>query len=157
MDGSDRERMRERQAKEMETFKRKLTSSVLTQKLLAEGATIIENDDMPLKQVGQLYRAQLPLHNGIDAEYLTLLGQKAKKDANTRLTLNSLAKKGIEMAPTAIAAHWTEEIEKIDTARGSMDAEGFADRLTPYVWKEGMASGFDPEIKDTFTEYCKIV
>lgn len=156
-DGSDREKIRELQAKEMETFERKLNSSILTNKLLAEGATIIKNNDMPLKQVSQLYRAQNPLHNGVDAEYLTLLGQKAKKDANSRLTLNSLAKNAIKHAPTAIGQHWTEEIKKIDDARGSMDAEGFADRLTPYVYKESMTSGFDPKIKDTFTEYCKQV
>ena len=156
-DGSDRERIRELRQKEMDTFERKLGNSVLTNKLMAEGATIIENDEMPLKQVGQLYRAQLPLHNGIDAEYLTQLGLKAKKDPQTRLTLNALAKSGIANAPPVIAEHWQNEIKKIDNARGSMDAEGFADRLVPYVWHESKTSGFDMEIKDTFTEYCKRV
>lgn len=155
--GSDREEIRERREKEMETYKRKLNNSVLTNKLLAEGATIIENDDMPLKQVGQLYRAQKPLHDGVDAAYWTLLGLKAQKSAQTRLTLNSLAKSAIKHAPTTIAAHWTEEIAKIDDSRGSMDAEGFADRLTPYIWKEDLSSGFDSRMKDIFTEYCKIV
>lgn len=156
-DGSDRERMREIQEKELETFKRKLNNSVLTNKLMAEGATIVENDDMPLKQVGQLYRAQLPLHNGVDAEYLTQLGLKAKKDPQTRLSLNSLAKSAIAHAPEVIGQHWQGEIKKIDNARGSMDAEGFADRLVPYVYHESARSGFDSELKATFTEYCKFV
>ena len=156
-DGNKSEERREQELKESETFKRKLMNSVLTNKLLSEGATIVENDDMPRKQMGQLYRAQLPLHNGVDAEYLTLLGMKAKKDANTRLSLNKLAKLGIKHAPETIADHWTEEIEKIDVSRGSMDPDGFADRLTPYVWKEGQESGFDPAIKDEFTEFCKLV
>lgn len=155
--GSDRDEIRERRDKEMETYKRKLNNSVLTNKLLAEGATIIENDDMPLKQVGQLYRAQKPLHDGVDAAYWTLLGLKAQKSAKTRLSLNSLAKQAIKFAPTTIAAHWTEEITKIDDSRGSMDADGFADRLTPYIYKEDLKSGFDSRMKDTFTEYCKIV
>ena len=156
-DGPDSDEIREREARELETFKRKLNNSVLTNKLLTEGAVIIENDEMPQKQVGQLYRAQLPLHHGSDSKYLTLLGQKAEKSSDARLTLNSLAKKAIQHAPTVVGAHWTEEIEKIDAVRGSMDAEGFADRLTPYVWKESAVSGFDPDIKDTFTEYCKFV
>ena len=155
--GSDRDEIRERRDKEMETYKRKLNNSVLTNKLLAEGATIIENDDMPLKQVGQLYRAQKPLHDGVDAAYWTLLGLKAQKSAKTRLSLNSLAKQAIKFAPTTIAAHWTEEITKIDDSRGSMDADGFADRLTPYIYKEDLKSGFDSRMQDTFTEYCKIV
>ena len=155
--GSDRDEIRERREKELETYKRKLNNSVLTNKLLAEGATIIENDDMPIKQVGQLYRAQKPLHDGVDAAYWTLLGLKTQKSAKTRLSLNSLAKSAIKHAPTTIADHWTEEIEKIDASRGSMDAEGFADRLTPYIWKEELTSGFDSRMKDTFTEYCKIV
>jgi len=155
--GTDRDEQKVRDAKGLETIKRKLANSILSNKLLAEGAIIIENDDMPDKQVGQLYRAQVRLHNGSDEEYLTALGMKAKKDTNTRLTLNGLAKTGIKFAPPTIAEHWTDEIEKIDVSRGRMDAEGFADRLTPYIYNESTKSGFDPKMKDTFTEYCKKV
>lgn len=155
--GSSRDEKKSARARGLETMRHKLDDSPLINHLLAEGATLIEDEQVPEKQVQQLYGSQFRLHRGSEDDWPTALGLKAQKDRNTRLTLNSLAKNGIKHAPVTVAAHWTEEIEKIDSTRGAMDQQGFADRLSPYIWKEVQDSGFDPRMQDTFTEYCKQV
>jgi len=146
-----------RRSKEAEAFERKLGISVLMNTLKAEGAEIINNDDMPFKQMGQLYRAQHRLHNGSDDEYWTLLGQVTREDSQKRLQINGLAKEAIKHAPDIISQHWSNEIKKIDEPRGAIDAQGFADRLVPYVYKEDAPTGYDPKIDEAFTGYCKVV
>lgn len=155
-DRSDRE-SKQRAEKEREAFRRKMENTILMNSLKADGATIVENDDMPYKQMGQLYRAQYRLHTGSDDEYNTKLGIVVKKDADKRLQINSIAKEAIKFAPRTIASHWMEEMDKIDEPRGAMDPQGFADRLGPYVWKDGQTTTFSEEIRDSFTKYVKKV
>jgi len=155
--GSDAVREKELSDKEESTFERRLANSPLTNILLAEGATLIKNNDMPRKQMQQLYRSQKRLHYGSDEEYSTLMGQVLKKNPPMNRQINALAKEAIAHAPPVISEYWQAEFEDIDTPRGSMDAEKFGGRLAPYIWKEKQESSWDSTIEDEFVEAVKKV
>jgi len=146
-------------AKEAETFKRKLGTSPLMESLRANGATLIENDDMPRKQMQQMYRAQKRLHYGSSDEYNTLLGTILKKDREKNSQINALAAEAIKFAPRTIAEHMTEGYDDLDVARGTMDSGKFGERLAPYIWyKDGHnhhGTEWDPTLTDAFVESVK--
>lgn len=143
--------------KEEDTFRRRLNESPLMNILEGSGATLIDNDDMPRKQMQQLYRSQKRLHYGSDEEYTTLLGQVFKKSPEKNRQVNALAKEGIKYAPPIIAEYWKEEIQDIDTPRGHMDEQKFASRLEPYIWRENQETTWDQTIEDGFVASIKKV
>jgi len=144
--GTDR-RKQQLQA-EIETFDRKMKLSPLTQSMLADDWIVEFDDDVPPKQMGQLYRAQIRLHYGADDEYSTVLGNILKKDKQKNLQINKIANDAVKFAPPIMSATMNEAIADLDVPRGNMVQSDFYERLAPYKYPG--TSTWNPGIEDSY-------
>jgi hypothetical protein len=134
--------------KEIQTYERKMRQSPLTISMQADGWEIELDDEVPTKQMGQLYRAQTRLHYGSTDEYSTILGNILKRDVQKNLQINKIANDAVKFAPTTMAATMSESIPDLDVGRGSMDQPAFYERLQPY--RHGNETTWNPGIKESY-------
>lgn len=140
---------------EIETFDRKMKNSPLTASMLADGWEIEYDDEVPPKQMGQLYKAQIRLHYGADEEYNTILGNILKRDSQKRMQINAIARDAVKWAPPIISATMQESIPDLDVARGNMIQPDFYERLAPYRY--GNESTWSDGVEDSYVEAVRKV
>lgn len=146
--GSDRRKLQ--LEKELQTYDRKMKLSPLTVSMIADGWEVEFDDEVPPKQMGQLYRAQTRLHYGSTEEYNTLLGNVLKRDRGKNLQLNKIATDAVKFAPSIISETMQESIAGLDEPRGAMNQSDFYERLAPY--RAGNETTWNPGIHSTFVE-----
>jgi hypothetical protein len=134
--------------KEIQTYERKMKNSPLMASMLADGWEVEYDDQVPTKQMGQLYRAQTRLHYGSTEEYNTILGNILKRDRQKNLQINKIANDAVKFAPPIISATMSESIGDLDVGRGAMDQPDFYERLAPYRF--GNESTWNPGISESY-------